>query len=71
MLRETAVAWVRLRDARTQPRHLYKETVAEYGARLARAAQHINAKFDVQSLCRQLPERLDKLVPLEGDRLMY
>ena len=71
LLHETAVAWVRLRDTRTQPRHLYKETVAEYGARLARAAQHINAKFDVQSLCRQLPERLDKLVALEGDRLKY
>ena len=71
MLHETAVSWVRLRDSRTQPRHLWKETVAEYGARLAKMAQYINAKHNVEGLCRELPERLRKVVESKGDRLSY
>lgn len=71
LLHETAVAWVRLRDTVTQPQRLWKESVAEYGTRLTRVAQHINAKYDVEGLCRQLPKRLRTLQDASGDRLSY
>ena len=71
LLHETAVSWVRLRDTRTQPRHLWKETVAEYGTRLTRIAHFINSKYNVESLCRELPQRLRELVAAQGDRLKY
>ena len=69
MLHETAVAWVRNREKVTQPRHPEKETPEEYWARLCGIAQFINANYDVESLCRELPQRLQKLVDRGGDRI--
>ena len=69
MLHETAVAWVRRREAVTQKRQPWTETVEEFGARLRDAADHINRHFDVEGLCKGLPERVQKVIDNEGDRI--
>ena len=69
LLHETAVAWVRRREAVSQPLRPWKETPAEYAARLRSICQYINANFDVEGLCRKFPERLQLVVDAEGDRI--
>ena len=69
LLHETAVAWVRNREKVTQPRNPAKETPAEYAARLCGICQYINANYDVDGLCRELPGRLQTLVDREGDHI--
>ena len=71
LLHETAVAWVRLRETITQPRQLWKESVAHFGARLGGIAQYINAWYNVEGLCNDLPKRLRELAAAEGDRLRH
>ena len=71
LLHETAVAWVRLRETVTQPRQLWKETLAEYGRRLRGIAQCINANYSAEELCKELPARLRDLVDNEGVRLAH
>ena len=69
MLHETAVAWVRRRETVTQTQEPWHETVEEFGTRLRAICQHVNANFDVEGLCKKLPERLQKVVDAEGDRI--
>ncbi len=70
MLHETAVAWVRRRETVPVPqtREPWHETV-EYGTRICSICQHVNEHFDVEGLCRKFPERLQKVVDAEGDRI--
>ena len=37
--------------------------------RLREICQHVNANYDVEGLCRKLPERLQLLVDARGDRM--
>jgi len=69
MLHETSVAWIRRREAVTQNRQPWTETVAEFGARLRGICDHINTHFDVEGLCNGLPKRLELLIDAEGDRI--
>ena len=69
MLRETAVAWMRKRLAKTLPRKCWEESTEAYQARLKACAAHFNAKFDVEGLCWELPDRVEKLYKRKGDRL--
>ena len=69
LLHETAVAWVRRREEATRPREAWKETVAEFGARLRKICQDINDSCDVEGLCRGLPRRVEALVEAHGDRI--
>jgi len=69
MLHETAMAWVRQRLKRTAPKEPWKETVAEYNARLKDVAAYINDKYKVEALCRELPKRVEMLMDSEGDRI--
>ena len=69
MLHETAVAWVRKRETVTQTTEPWRETVEEFHARLRGICQHVNANYDVDGLCRKFPERLQKVVDAEGDRI--
>ena len=55
----------------TVPKECWKETPAEYEARLKHVVADINANLDVEGLCRRLPERLQKLVDSKGERLKY
>ena len=69
MLHETAVAWIDRRLTVTTPAKPWDDTVDEFGERLRLAAEYINAHYDVDGLCRELPQRLDDLCAKEGDRL--
>ena len=69
MLHETAVAWIRLKMSRSMPKKPWEETIAEWKARMQEACRQINAEYDVEGLCRELPARLEKLKEKEGDRL--
>ena len=37
--------------------------------RVREISQHVNANYDVEGLCRKLPERLQLLVDARGDRM--
>ena len=70
MLHETAVAWIRLRMAQTLPREPWRESEEEWGKRLKDTVTYINNKYDVEGLCREMPERMRILVhEKQGDRV--
>ena len=69
MLHETAVAWMRERLKKTLPRCPWEESVDAHRARLKGAAAHVNEMFDVDGLCRELPQRLQALRQSGGDRI--
>lgn len=69
MLHETAVAWVRKRETVTQCRQPWTETVSDFSARLRSICQYINANYDVEGLCKDLPNRLQKVRDNLGDRI--
>ena len=66
---ETAVSWMRTRLAKTVPQKAWEETLPAYGTRLKACAAYINNTYDVASLCRELPDRLQSLHDRGGDRL--
>ena len=69
-LHETTVSWVRDRLKRSLPKEPWNETEEQFSKRLKLAGEHVNANFDVQGLCREMPERMRKLVhDKKGDRL--
>ena len=61
-LHETAVTWIRQRLKRNQPTIPLQESEAQLGARLQAAAEHINAQYDVDGLCKEFPGRMHDLV---------
>ena len=70
MLHETAVAWIRRRMAQTLPREPWRESEEEWGKRLKDTVAYINDKYDVEGLCREMPERMCTLVQeKQGDRI--
>ena len=71
MLYETAMAWVIHRLKATRSARAWEETEAEFGERLRSVAEYINTTFDVESLCKGLPQRIAKLRDAKGDRLKF
>lgn len=69
MLHETAVAWIRLRLARSVPAKAWEETREAYTTRLKKICDEINGTLDVEGLCRSFLERIAKLIDREGGRL--
>ncbi len=69
LLHETAVAWVRRREAVTRASVPWTETVAEFGSRLRSICQHTNGTYDVEGLCRGFPKRVQAVIDAEGDRI--
>ena len=69
MLHETAVAWIRRGLTWTLPPKPWEETVADYTIRLKQVVRRINEEYNVEGLCQQLPERIQKLYEAEGGRL--
>ena len=69
MLHETAVAWLRHLMKISLPARPWAESREAFTTRLRQAAQKINAEYDVASLCREFPERLDDLDRKQGDKL--
>ena len=69
LLRETAVAWLRVRLAETVPAKAWTETREQYGARLKECCEAINKSYNVPGLCRDFLPRMEKLRAQEGGRL--
>ena len=56
MVHETAVAWLRVRLARTVPAKAWEESREDYVARLKAVCADVNATCDVEALCRGISE---------------
>ena len=69
MLHETAVAWIKRREAKARSPTPWTETEEEFGTRLRGIVQDINNKCNVDGLCRALPRRVEKIIAAEGDRI--
>ena len=69
MLHETAVAWIRRKLERTLPARPWEETRSAYEARLKDIVRTINARFDVEGLTHEFPERIDSIIDAEGGRI--
>ena len=71
LLHETAVSWIRYREARNRMAKPWEETEEQFGRRLRGIVQEINDKLDVDGLCRALPARVTKLVARDGGRINH
>ena len=71
MLHETAVAWIRQREAVTQMRKPWKETAEEFQSRLRSICEYINNNYDVEGLCKGFPTRVDGVVEAAGCRVSW
>ena len=69
MLHETAVAWVRLKIGRSTPAQPWLETPEQFKARMQQICREVNAEYEVENLCRELPSRLKDLKDGDGDKL--
>ena len=69
MLHEIAVAWLRVRLARTIPAKAWEESREDYVVRLKAVCADVNATCDVEALCRGFLKRIDQLVDQKGGRL--
>ena len=68
-LHETAVSWIRYQLTLSTPNNAWKETREQYTSRLKACCAEINKSYDVDSLCRALPRRIEALIDSEGDRI--
>ena len=67
---ETSVSWLRHRLKLTLPKEPWNETEEEFEKRLKNAAAWVNDHHDVDSLCKEMPTRMDDLVRVtKGARL--
>ena len=71
LLHETAVSWIRYREARNRMAKPWEETEEQFGRRLRGIVQEINDKLDVDGLCRALPARVAKLIARDGGRINH
>ena len=69
MLHETAVAWIREQERRTLPKRPWEETPEKFATRLKGIVAKLNADCDVESLCRDLPSRVQHLYEKKGRKL--
>ena len=69
MLHETAVAWIRRMERQTLPKRPWEESAESFATRLKRIVAKVNAKHDLDGLCRSLPARVDKLLAKHGGKL--
>ena len=68
-LHETAVSWIRYQLTLSTPNNAWKETREQYTSRLKACCAEINKSYDVDSLRRALPRRIEALIESEGDRI--
>ena len=54
---------------RTLPARPWEETRSAYEARLKDIVRTINARFDVEGLTHEFPERIDSIIDAEGGRI--
>ena len=71
MLHETAVSWIRRREALNRMTKPREETPEQFAARLKGVVQEINDTLNVEGLCRAFKQRVQKLVDRDGDRISH
>ena len=70
LLHETAVSWFRRRLHKAKPEVLpWLESREQWAARAKRVMRAVNAECEVRNLCLEMPERIQSLISLKGDRL--
>ena len=69
MLHETAVSWIRRREALNRMVKPWEETPEQFASRLKGIVQEINETLNVDGLCRAFKQRVHKLVDRDGDRI--
>ena len=69
LLHETAVAWARHQLTITTPKKPWEETREQFGERLREVCRRINARYNVDKLCRDFPARIQLLLDRRGDNL--
>ena len=71
MLHETAVSWIRRREAMNRLTKPWEETPDQFATRLKSIVQEINETLNVDGLCRAFKQRVEKLVERDGDRITH
>ena len=71
LLHETAVSWIRRREAMNRMTKPWEETPEEFTTRLKGVVQEINDTLNVDGLCRAFRQRVQKLVDRDGDRISH
>ena len=71
MLHETAVSWIRRREATMRMTKPWEETPHQFSVRMKDIVQEINDTLNVECFCRAFKERVDKLVERGGDRISH
>ena len=71
LLHETAVSWIRRREAMNRMTKPWEETPEEFATRLKGVVQEINDTLNVDGLCRAFKQRVQKLVDRDGDRISH
>ncbi len=70
LLHETAVSWFRSQMRKEKPQAVpWEETREQWIARANVCVRRINAKYDVEGLCREFLGRLQKCKEIDGGRL--
>jgi hypothetical protein len=69
MLHETAVSWIRHLLIETTPKKAWQEDRSAYSDRLRAVCRTVNAKYNVESLCKGFTSRLEEVKARKGDRL--
>ena len=68
-LHEAAVSWIRRGLSWSLPPRPWEESPIGYARRTRAAAQGINTHYNVEDLCRELPQRVLDLNAAQGGRL--
>ena len=69
MLREAAVTGLLRGLTWSLPAKPWEETVEDYSARLRDVVRKVNEEYNVEGLCRELPDRVEALYSAEGGKL--
>ena len=71
LLHETAVSWIRRREALNRMAKPWEETPEQFATRLKAVVQEINDTLNVEGLCRAFKQRVQKLLDRDGDRISH
>ena len=71
LLHETAVSWIRRREALNRMPNPWEETPEQFATRLKGIVKEINETLNVEGLCRAFKQRVQKLVVRDGDRISH
>ena len=71
LLHETAVSWIRRREALNRMTKPWEETPEQFATRLKAVVQEINDTLSLEGLCRAFKQRVQKLLGRDGDRISH